>query len=509
MARASLELRLRRRTLGRVGELEVLLRIEAEHPREDVGREGLEGGVVVADVPVVEAACERDLVLGRGQVLGKVLELLDGLQLRVVLGDGEDRAKGAGEHVLRLRALLWRRRRARRHGRGPGFGHFLKDGRLVRGVTLHGLDEVRDEVVAPLQLDVDVRPGLLHTLTQRDEAVVGRDEEEDDRPEDDKDDDDLHHTLPWDPCPGARLAEGSRQRAARSDSSSRRCRARPAERRAWASGRGRQVRPTGARTDPISAMRPTRSSAAIAAPRAEPSPVPLCTSGRPSASAKSWASHGSRSSVPPVAMMRSIPGRAASTTDQRSAARCATPSIMARAIASGRVARPMPAMAARAASSQVGLRSPARSGSAITSSAGASSRHSVAGSTEGKVSASQVRTLPPFESAPPATTRLRSRWYVQPPGTTGGSSVASTTRRAPDVPRKTVATFRPTAPAPTLEHAPSPIAGTQGIFASAGQRRANSARSPVCGSSEIVASDRAGIPRRPKSGSSHAHLRWS
>src|SRR5439155_14911747 len=41
-----------------------------------------------------------------------------------------------------------------------------------------------------------------------------------------------------------------------------------------------------------------------------------------------------------------------------------------------------------------------------------------------KVWASQVRTFPPFESAPPATTRDRSRRYVQPPGTTGGSSVA-------------------------------------------------------------------------------------
>src|SRR5439155_19032111 len=91
-----------------------------------------------------------------------------------------------------LRALFRRRRCACRYGGGARFGHLLKDRRLVRRISLDGLDEVRDEVVTPLELDVDVSPGLLHALTQRDEAVVGRDEEEGEHPEDDKDDDDFH-----------------------------------------------------------------------------------------------------------------------------------------------------------------------------------------------------------------------------------------------------------------------------------------------------------------------------
>src|SRR2546430_17659534 len=94
--RWGLELHLRDLTLGRLGELEVLLRTEAEHPGEDVRRERLERGVVVAQIPVVEAPREGDLVFRRGQVLGKVLEPLDGRQLRLVFGDRQSQAKGRG-----------------------------------------------------------------------------------------------------------------------------------------------------------------------------------------------------------------------------------------------------------------------------------------------------------------------------------------------------------------------------------------------------------------------------
>src|SRR5207237_6222852 len=125
---------------------------------EDVRRELLELGVLVAHIPVVEASREGDLVLRRGQVLGKVLELLYRLQLRIVLGDREDRAKGRGQHVLRLRALLGRRGRTRRDRGRASLRHVLKHRRLMGRVALDGRDEVWAEVVAPLQLDVDTLP---------------------------------------------------------------------------------------------------------------------------------------------------------------------------------------------------------------------------------------------------------------------------------------------------------------------------------------------------------------
>ncbi len=43
-------------------------------------------------------------------------------------------------------------------------------------VALHGLDKVRDEIVALLELDVDVREGLAVALSHRHQAVVSGNE---------------------------------------------------------------------------------------------------------------------------------------------------------------------------------------------------------------------------------------------------------------------------------------------------------------------------------------------
>ena len=50
----------------------------------------------------------------------------------------------------------------------------------MRRVALHRLDEVRDEVVAPRQLDVDLTPRLLHEIALPDETVVRHDRAEHD-----------------------------------------------------------------------------------------------------------------------------------------------------------------------------------------------------------------------------------------------------------------------------------------------------------------------------------------
>ena len=59
---------------------------------------------------------------------------------------------------------------------------------LVRGVALDRLDEVRDQVVAAAELDVDLGPRVLRAVPQPDEPVVDEDEEEEQR-RDDHDDD--------------------------------------------------------------------------------------------------------------------------------------------------------------------------------------------------------------------------------------------------------------------------------------------------------------------------------
>ena len=41
---------------------------------------------------------------------------------------------------------------------GAGLGNVVEDGLFVRGETLHGVDQVRDQVGAALQDDVHLRP---------------------------------------------------------------------------------------------------------------------------------------------------------------------------------------------------------------------------------------------------------------------------------------------------------------------------------------------------------------
>ena len=44
----------------------------------------------------------------------------------------------------------------------------------MRGVALHGLDQVRNQIVALLELHVDVGKGLADALAERDQPIVGR-----------------------------------------------------------------------------------------------------------------------------------------------------------------------------------------------------------------------------------------------------------------------------------------------------------------------------------------------
>jgi hypothetical protein len=48
----------------------------------------------------------------------------------------------------------------------------------MRCVALHRLDEVRDEILALLQLNIDIRKRLIATLLLRNQRVVNADQED-------------------------------------------------------------------------------------------------------------------------------------------------------------------------------------------------------------------------------------------------------------------------------------------------------------------------------------------
>ena len=133
-------------------------------------------------------AREADLVLGRRQLLLEGEDVLVGLELGIVLDDGEQGAQGSGQHVLGL-GLFGRSLGARRNGVGPRFGDLGQDILLEVHVALDRVDEVRDEIVPALQLDLDLGEGLIDPEPLLDQPVVEGDQEQDDRHDDDDEDD--------------------------------------------------------------------------------------------------------------------------------------------------------------------------------------------------------------------------------------------------------------------------------------------------------------------------------
>jgi hypothetical protein len=63
---------------------------------------------------------------------------------------------------------------ARRLGPRPELGDRAERRPLVVRVGAHGLDELRDEVVAPRELHVDVAPGGAHLVAVPDQAIEGQ-----------------------------------------------------------------------------------------------------------------------------------------------------------------------------------------------------------------------------------------------------------------------------------------------------------------------------------------------
>jgi len=77
--------------------------------------------------------------------------------------------------------------RPRVDGLGARFGHLLEDFPLVFGIAFDGLDQIGNQVIPPSQLDIHLRPGVVRTVPQRDQAVVDTYTGNDNYADDDKD----------------------------------------------------------------------------------------------------------------------------------------------------------------------------------------------------------------------------------------------------------------------------------------------------------------------------------
>ena len=95
----------------------------------------------------VIAARDGDAILGPGEFVHQPVELLVGFQVRVVLDDDEQPGERLGL-LVRRRDRVFRRPGAREPR--ARVRDRLEHVALVSGVALHGLDQVRDEIVATL-----------------------------------------------------------------------------------------------------------------------------------------------------------------------------------------------------------------------------------------------------------------------------------------------------------------------------------------------------------------------
>jgi hypothetical protein len=56
----------------------------------------------------------------------------------------------------------------------PGFGDAFERAAFVLQIAAHGIDQVRDEIVATLELHVDLGEGVAHPVATAHQAVVNR-----------------------------------------------------------------------------------------------------------------------------------------------------------------------------------------------------------------------------------------------------------------------------------------------------------------------------------------------
>src|SRR5581483_11949971 len=122
------------------------------------------------------------------------LELLRSLQLRIGFGNGQQSAQRVGELSLSLTLFRWSRSG---HGGATVLGNIFKGTLFMGGITLHGLHQIGDEIVAALELHIDIGPRVVGAYPQLHQSVVNTDEyENNDRQQNDDDNETDHLNLP-------------------------------------------------------------------------------------------------------------------------------------------------------------------------------------------------------------------------------------------------------------------------------------------------------------------------
>src|SRR5213596_1614342 len=166
------EIHLRRLRRARGLQLEVRPRPLADDFRRQHLGEAADVRVVAVHGIVVVLAGDGDAVLGPLELVLERPEVLVRLELRVALRDGEQAAERCGQRGIRLGHLLQVATLHRPRELGPRLRYLGEHRLLLLGVAFHRLDQVGDEIGAPLQLHLDLGLGGAHLLVIGLDGVV-------------------------------------------------------------------------------------------------------------------------------------------------------------------------------------------------------------------------------------------------------------------------------------------------------------------------------------------------
>lgn len=160
--------------------------VETEHAGEDIAGEGLAGVVELLGGRVEETAGGSELVLDVGNLVLKLEEILVGLEIGICFEAHAKTGKRAGELILGSNLII---DAGGIHGSGTGTGDRLEKFLLVLGITLDSSNELGDEIMALLELHIDVGKSILTVVAETHKIVVKTDAPEDEHDGNDDDDD--------------------------------------------------------------------------------------------------------------------------------------------------------------------------------------------------------------------------------------------------------------------------------------------------------------------------------
>ena len=147
--------------------------LEAEHARHDVAREHLAGVVQFAGGGIEEAAGGGKLVLDVGQFVLQLQEVLVGLQFGVGFQRHAESGKSARQGLVGGKFLV---DGGGVHGGGSGGSHLFESFLFVGSIPLDGLHQLGHQVIALLELHIDIGKGVFAVVAEFHQAIVHGDE---------------------------------------------------------------------------------------------------------------------------------------------------------------------------------------------------------------------------------------------------------------------------------------------------------------------------------------------